>query len=276
MPSKLSIDGPLVIDGAPLVPSMLVQRRALHRTYGGNAQGGIAPLGRYRAVFAFTGLSGESHGYHDEWLPDGTFHYYGEGQVGDMVLTKGNAAIDRHVGNDSRLFLFDMNSGKAGAVIYRGEFRIVRRGEDRGPDRNGTERGRYFFDLEPISKATVPTTRVDDDVQDEFDEGREREIRSNRMERNRKAVEAAKRKHGLKCQVCGLVFGETYGSHGAGFIEVHHMIPVADAARRGKQKVALQELAVLCSNCHRMIHRGGRLLSLDELRYIVAAASGRS
>ena len=137
-------------------------------------------------MFAFTGLSGAGHGYHEEWLPDGTFHYYGEGRVGDMQLTKGNAVIDRHIASDSRLFLFDIISGQSGKVIYRGEFRKVRRGEDRGPDRNGKERRRYFFDLVPVSEAVASAADVD--AQDEFDEGREREIRSNRAERNRKAV----------------------------------------------------------------------------------------
>jgi 5-methylcytosine-specific restriction protein A len=189
-----------------------------------------------------------------------------------MQLTKGNAAIDRHITSGSRLFLFDMNSGQTGKVIYRGGFRKVRRGEDRGPDRNGKARRRYFFDLAPVSEEAASTG--DGDAQDAFDEGREREIRSNRVERNRKAVDAAKRIHGVKCQVCGLVFEEVYGSHGAGFIEVHHMVPVAEAARRRKRKVDVRrEMAVLCSNCHRMVHRGGRLLSLDELRVLVEKAA---
>ena len=103
-----------------------------------------------------------------------------------------------------------------------------------------------------------------------FDEGREREIRSNRVERSRKLVERAKEIHGLSCQACGFNFEKAYGGHGAGFIEVHHKVPVAEAAKEGGGKVdAKAAMAVLCSNCHRMIHRGSELLEIDDLKAIV-------
>jgi predicted HNH restriction endonuclease len=157
-------------------------------------------------------------------------------------------------------------AGNALPRAGRREFRNLRRGEDRGPDRNGNDRRRYYFDLEQLDANAETAPGVD--TQDLFDEGREREIRTNRAERKREAVEAAKRLHGLSCQVCEFN-GDAYGDHGAGFIEVHHLLPVAEAAKRGKRSVnARTELAVLCSNCHRMIHRGSRLLTLEELREI--------
>src|SRR5262245_34965130 len=222
---KTPISGPLTLGAQALAPGQLVRRRAIHDAYGGIPRGGIAPLARFAAVLAFTGLSGEAHGYQDAWLPDGALRYYGEGQVGDMRLEAGNRAIDQHLERGDRLFLFDMNSGKPRFVRFLGQFRKLRRGEDRGPDRKGNGRRRFYFDREPIDATADAAPGID--TQDVFDEGREREIRTNRVERRREAVAAAKRIHGLSCQVCDFNFGDEYGAHGAGFIEVHHLLPVA-------------------------------------------------
>jgi hypothetical protein len=246
----------------------------LHDQYKGNPQAGIVTLGQHRAVFAFTGAQGEAYGYQDEWLPDGTYRYYGEGRRGDMILNKGNGAIHAHAQQDVRLFLFDMDSGRDGFVIYKGEFRRVRTGEDRGPDQKGEQRRRFFFDLEPVESEGETKSSPDSDNQDLFDEGRDREIRTNRFERRRAAVKRAKQIHGLSCQICGFNFGAKYGQHGEGFIEVHHLHPVSQAAKSGKKHVdARKELRTVCSNCHRMLHKGARLLSLGELRELIDAAA---
>jgi 5-methylcytosine-specific restriction protein A len=59
----------------------------------------------------------------------------------------------------------------------------------------------------------------------------------------------------LACEACDLTFGERYGPHGEGFIEVHHNEPIA-LSRQGR-KTNLSQLACVCSNCHRMLHRNG-------------------
>lgn len=88
-------------------------------------------------------------------------------------------------------------------------------------------------------------------------------------ERDRKLI-LRKRKqtlaeHGtLSCEACSLDFGERYGPHGDGYIEVHHLKPVASLAKGAKTK--LSDLALVCANCHRMLHRGKRLIGLGELR----------
>lgn len=71
----------------------------------------------------------------------------------------------------------------------------------------------------------------------------------------------------LECDVCSLDFGEMYGSHGKGFIEAHHTVPVSDLD--GSRNTEISELAMVCSNCHRMLHRGRTLLTVDELRRII-------
>ncbi|MHB8624519.1 MAG: MrcB family domain-containing protein [Sulfuricaulis sp.] len=76
-----------------------------------------------------------------------------------------------------------------------------------------------------------------------------------RIERNRKLAEKAKKHHGHTCQACGFNFETEYGQIGKGFIEAHHLIPLN---KLEGEKVALdpkKDFAVLCSNCHRMIHK---------------------
>jgi 5-methylcytosine-specific restriction protein A len=77
-----------------------------------------------------------------------------------------------------------------------------------------------------------------------------------KIERNRTAARNAKKFHGTTCQACDLNFGRRYGQIGEGFIEAHHLKPIG-TLQEGvpiKYDVA-SEFAVLCANCHRMIHR---------------------
>src|SRR5438105_2747495 len=53
------------------------------------------------------------------------------------------------------------------------------------------------------------------------------------------------------------------GSVGEGFIECHHTRPLSDS---GPTRTALKELALVCSNCHRMLHRARPWVSIVELR----------
>ena len=91
-----------------------------------------------------------------------------------------------------------------------------------------------------------------------------------RIERNPQASKAAKRLHGKRCQTCDLDFGEVYGPLGAGFIEAHHLKPVASLEEGAPVEYELAtDFAVLCSNCHRMIHRTADPSDLEELRAII-------
>ncbi len=81
--------------------------------------------------------------------------------------------------------------------------------------------------------------------------------------RNQKNVEDKKKKDGYNCECCGFNFFETYGTLGEKYIECHHIKPLAEFNKEG-EKVGLEGLALLCSNCHRMIHR---LLINDNKKY---------
>lgn len=64
----------------------------------------------------------------------------------------------------------------------------------------------------------------------------------------------------LSCEACGFSFADKYGDLGATYCEVHHRNPVASGVRRVRTK----DLAVLCSNCHRMIHLVFPLVSVED------------
>lgn len=92
---------------------------------------------------------------------------------------------------------------------------------------------------------------------------------SNHYERNPVIRTKTIRIHGKTCQVCGFNFEEFYGKHGANFIEVHHLKPICNIEEDERINPST-DMAVLCSNCHRMIHRNrNKVLSLDELRNII-------
>jgi 5-methylcytosine-specific restriction protein A len=91
-------------------------------------------------------------------------------------------------------------------------------------------------------------------------------------ERDREAVTKARkraiRKHRkLSCEVCDFSFTKRYGARGAGFLEAHHRVPISEVAPGAKTRV--QDLALLCANCHRMIHRRWPTLTVEGLREIV-------
>lgn len=67
----------------------------------------------------------------------------------------------------------------------------------------------------------------------------------------------------IRCEVCLFDFAKTYGDLGEGFIEVHHVLPLHES---GPVSTRLEDLALLCPNCHRMIHRSRKWITPDELR----------
>lgn len=95
-------------------------------------------------------------------------------------------------------------------------------------------------------------------------------------ERRRKLVndkkKEAMRKHGrLTCEVCGFNFADRYGSTATDVIDVHHTRPVH--MLKAGEKTNIKDLALLCSNCHRMVHSSKNWLSLDQVRALLAAAA---
>ncbi len=77
----------------------------------------------------------------------------------------------------------------------------------------------------------------------------------------------------LQCEVpgCGFDFFMIYGDLGREFAHVHHKNPLS--FREGPSKTALSDLAIVCANCHAMIHRGKKCRNLEDLIHCQSPAN---
>ncbi len=69
----------------------------------------------------------------------------------------------------------------------------------------------------------------------------------------------------LRCEVpgCGFDFFEVYEELGKDFAFVHHLKALGDLI--APRETSLDDLAIVCGNCHAMIHRGGGCRPLEDL-----------
>lgn len=125
------------------------KRSELHDHYGGTRQAGISASASLPIIFLFHTPAGDFHGYADGWTDDGLFRYSGQGQVGDMEMLRGNAAIRDHKENHKALHLFAKSRNSY--VTYVGEFELADvLEEDNVPDRRGKPRKAFAFLLRPV------------------------------------------------------------------------------------------------------------------------------
>jgi len=119
-----------------------------------------------------------------------------------------------------------------------------------------------------ISKSEVDLS--EDDIG--FPEGKLKARLHIKKERNPRVIRLAKdifaSEHNgeLSCTVCGFNFKENYGKIGEGFIEGHHTIAISQLSEETITKV--DDIALVCSNCHRMLHRRRPWLTIDQLSYL--------
>ncbi len=105
-----------------------------------------------------------------------------------------------------------------------------------------------------------------------FPEGKKELRKHICRERNPMVIKLAKEKfkaeHGkLYCEACNFNFENKYGEIGQDFIEGHHIIPVSQIPEGYKTKV--DDIIMLCSNCHRMIHKKRPWLKRNELNKLI-------
>jgi 5-methylcytosine-specific restriction protein A len=129
---------------------------------------------------------------------------------------------------------------------YEGPFDYVDH-KGRHPTRFTLRRASNF---ERVVASDLEALRVEED----YLEGTKTQRLVNYYERDKNLRAAAVEHHGVSCKVCSFNFEEVYGERGKDYIEVHHLRPVSTLD--GKTKVdPKSDMTVLCSNCHRMIHR---------------------
>jgi len=104
----------------------------------------------------------------------------------------------------------------------------------------------------------------------EFKEGKERIREHKEKERNNTLVLHAKNHWNMmsngdiKCEVCGFSFLQQYGEIGQGFIEAHHRKPLHEI--KNEISNTIEDLAPVCANCHRILHRHKPMISVLEFK----------
>lgn len=94
-------------------------------------------------------------------------------------------------------------------------------------------------------------------------------FRIERASNNSKKVKEIK---GYICEACQFDFSSTYGIHGKNFIEAHHLRPMSTLGI-GEFSINFKtDFAVLCSNCHSMIHRLADPGDIKALQLIINQA----
>jgi hypothetical protein len=80
--------------------------------------------------------------------------------------------------------------------------------------------------------------------------------------RNRTLIQAIKANSDYRCEVCGFSFREAYGAIGQEYIIAHHLRLISS----GVAKTTPDDVALLCANCHSMVHTKNPPIPIENLR----------
>lgn len=247
------------------------RKRDIHGVYGGQPQGGISTPSDGPFYFLFTGPSGSQYGYNDGWDNDGTFRYTGEGQVGQMVFKRGNAAIRDHQQRGRDLLIFERL--KNGSYRFLGVFACAGYELGEGEDSNGDKREVIVFQLVPVAVGSTETVGVVDrtEPQTTLDELRRRAMTaSNPSVSNGKT--AKRSYYARSADVRNYVLARAQGTceacmepapfkrrDGTPYLEPHHTLRLSDGGPDDPRHVG-----AVCPTCHRRIHSGVDGRELNE------------
>ena len=110
--------------------------------------------------------------------------------------------------------------------------------------------------------------RAKSSSQVEYQEGQRKLRETYFFARNPKLAAEAKLLRNYTCEICSFNFLHHYGELGKEFAECHHKNPLSERPEEmWNQSIAstLDDVAVVCSNCHRMLHRRRPALTIEEL-----------
>jgi predicted HNH restriction endonuclease len=96
-------------------------------------------------------------------------------------------------------------------------------------------------------------------------EGESFSAESDFRSRNRALVAAKKHLFDFHCEICGFSFEEKYGEIGEDFIIAHHLRPISS----GPTVTTLDDIALVCSNCHSMVHMRNPPYLVQEMKTIL-------
>jgi hypothetical protein len=96
-------------------------------------------------------------------------------------------------------------------------------------------------------------------------EGRRRLVLHLQRERNQAVVRNKKKQAAsLECEVCGFSFARVYGRAASDYCEVHHLLPLSEV--EDATQTRMEDLAILCANCHRVVHLRNPPYTLQQVR----------
>ncbi|MFC5082143.1 HNH endonuclease [Microvirga arabica] len=240
------------------------RRRDIHAVYGGQQQGGICTPGEHTVVIVFTGESGEQHGYADGWTNEGTFRYFGEGQVGEMVFQRGNRAIRDHLMDGKDLLVFQTR-GREG-VRFLGQFECAGYSFEMAPDREGNQRRAIVFELVPSSATDdlIETEQLPDQAETDLSALRRRAFIAAQSTPQTTGAEARRSLYRRSEAVRRYVLARAAGVcescekpapfmtlKGQPYLEPHHTRRLSDGGPDDPRFVG-----AVCPSCHREIHHG--------------------
>lgn len=101
-----------------------------------------------------------------------------------------------------------------------------------------------------------------------FIEGSVRSVLVNAYERDASARRRCIEYYGESCIVCCFNFFDFYGADAAGFIQVHHLVPLSLIGRSYRVD-PIKDLRPICANCHAVVHLGGITRSIEDVRQMV-------
>lgn len=234
------------------------RRRDIHARFGGQQQGGIITPSEHAVVIIITGEEGLEHGYADRYRPDGAFEYFGEGQVGDMTLIRGNRAIANHSADGKSLLLFRMT--KSG-LRFENEMVYEAHHAERAPDRDGNERNALVFELRTLDAVAKSVDALPLESNIPVAELRERAWKAgalvsvsvstrNVYQRSRDVRDYVLVRSAGKCEGCEQP-APFLRKDGSAYLEPHHVRRVSDGGPDHPSFVIC-----LCPNCHRRVHAG--------------------
>jgi 5-methylcytosine-specific restriction protein A len=89
----------------------------------------------------------------------------------------------------------------------------------------------------------------------------------------RKKQEILQQKGNLACEICGFDFEIAYGALGRGFAECHHRIALTKLPQHSVSRT--RDLAIVCSNCHSMLHRVRPWMNVEDLRLALESCNAK-
>jgi hypothetical protein len=172
-----------------------------------------------------------------------------------------NIQLEHHFANHIGVRWHDVPRNKAFKQMVFGMQTLYGISEDRYTE---------FVESQNTLPQDLSATAEEDEAS--FPEGKEVYRVHRSRERDSKVVEVAKRARIIKdpllrCEVCAFSFVERYGELGEGFIEAHHAVPLSQ--QLGEIETKAEDIALVCSNCHRMLHRRRPWLDMPELKKLM-------